>query len=134
MSNIKAIRARLGLTQSALARGIGCTQGNVGHYENKGQTIPPDTAKRLIAFAAAQGHVVSYEDIYGDPGLTQAPATIAQPAIDTVAAEAATQFQIGEIRTGTVRRHNSRRAKDIPVDLDRRKEGPPYQSIETGRA
>jgi len=65
MNTIKAIRTRLGLTQSALAEGIGCTQGNVGHYENKGQTVPPEVARRLIAFAATLGVQLSYEDIYG---------------------------------------------------------------------
>jgi putative transcriptional regulator len=66
MSTIKTIRERLGLTQAALAEGMGCTQGNVGHYE-KGQTVPPDAAKRLITFARTLGHEVSYEDIYGSP-------------------------------------------------------------------
>jgi putative transcriptional regulator len=64
MSTIKAIRDRLGLTQTELAEGIGCTQGNVGHYE-KGQTVPPDAAKRLIVFAASRGVAITYEDIYG---------------------------------------------------------------------
>ncbi len=63
-NSVKAIRERLGLTQSALADGIGCTQGNVWHYE-QGQTVPPDAAKRLIVFAASQGHEVTYEQIYG---------------------------------------------------------------------
>lgn len=75
MSTIKAIRDRLGLTQTALAEGIGCTQGNVGHYENKGQSMPPDMAKRLIRFAAQMGHRVTYEDVYGQPEL--APSAIA---------------------------------------------------------
>lgn len=66
MSTFKAIRERLNLTQAALAEGIGCTQGNVWHYE-KGQTVPPDAARRLIVFAASKGVVVSYEDIYGAP-------------------------------------------------------------------
>ena len=65
MSKIKFIRQRLGLTQAALAIGIGCTQGNIGHYENKNQTIPPDVAKRLIAFAAKRGVYIGFEDIYG---------------------------------------------------------------------
>ncbi len=65
MSTIKAIRQRLGLTQSELAAGIGCTQGNVGHYENKGQTVPPDVAKRLIAFAGTKGVRLTYDDVYG---------------------------------------------------------------------
>jgi putative transcriptional regulator len=65
-NSIKAIRVKLGLTQSALAAALECTQGNVGHYE-RGQTVPPDTAKRLIAFAKTKGHTVTYEDIYGKP-------------------------------------------------------------------
>ncbi|WP_347614357.1 helix-turn-helix transcriptional regulator, partial [Comamonas thiooxydans] len=32
MHNLKSIRERLGLTQQALADGLGCTQGNIGHY------------------------------------------------------------------------------------------------------
>ncbi len=65
MSTIKTIRTRLGLTQAALAQGIGCTQGNVGHYENKGQTVPPEVARRLIAFAATLGVEITFDEIYG---------------------------------------------------------------------
>ena len=65
MNNIKNIRERLGVTQTALAQRIGCTQGNVWHYENKNQTIPPNVAKLLIAFAAERGIQIGYEDIYG---------------------------------------------------------------------
>ena len=64
-NNIKNIRHRLRLTQAALAKGLGCTQGNVGHYENKNQTIPPDVARKLIALAASMGVPIKYEDIYG---------------------------------------------------------------------
>lgn len=64
MSNIKVIRDRLGLTQTELAKGMGCTQGNVGHYE-RGQTVPPDAAKRLIGFAESLGTTLSFDDIYG---------------------------------------------------------------------
>jgi putative transcriptional regulator len=67
MNNIKIIRERLGLTQAALAQRLGCTQGNIGHYENKNQTIPPETAKRLISVAAQIGCDITYEDIYGPP-------------------------------------------------------------------
>jgi len=68
MSTIKAIRDRLELTQAALAEALGCTQGNVGHYE-RGQTVPPEMAKKLIAFAAGRGHRVTYDNIYGPPEL-----------------------------------------------------------------
>lgn len=64
MNHVKAIRDRLQVTQAALGEGIGCTQANIGHYE-RGQTVPPDVAKRLIAYAASLGHSVTYEDIYG---------------------------------------------------------------------
>jgi putative transcriptional regulator len=64
MSAIKSIRERLGVTQAVLAEGMGCTQGNVWHYEH-GQAIPSDAAKRLIAYAASIGHVVTYDEIYG---------------------------------------------------------------------
>lgn len=78
MNNVKAIRQRLELTQEALAKGIGCTQGNVGHYE-RGQSLPPEMARRLIAFAAERGHCVSFDDIYCLPKLTT-PQPTTEPA------------------------------------------------------
>lgn len=85
MSNIKAIRRRLNVTQAALASGIGCTQGNVGHYENKGQTMPPDMAKRLIAFAHEQGQCVTFDDIYGEADQVQVTTQSAVEAMETTA-------------------------------------------------
>lgn len=64
MSSVKTIRSRLGLTQQSLADGIGCTQGNVWHYE-QGQTVPPSAATKLIEFAASKGLVIGFEHIYG---------------------------------------------------------------------
>jgi len=64
-NGIKRIRLRLGLTQQQFADMLGCTQGNVGHYELRAQMVPPEVAKKLIAEAAKRGSVVSYEDIYG---------------------------------------------------------------------
>lgn len=64
MSTVKTVRVRLGLTQQALADGIGCTQGNVWHYE-QGQTVPPDMARTLIAFAASRGLEIGFDHIYG---------------------------------------------------------------------
>lgn len=85
MHPIKRIRTQLGLTQVALAEGIGCTQGNVGHYENKGQSVPPDVAKRLIAFAATRGLHLTYDDIYKEPELATPSADAAQGATEAVA-------------------------------------------------
>ena len=61
--NVQTIRKRLGITQTALAAGIGVTQGNVSHYE-RGQAIPPDVAERLIDFARTLGVVLTFDDIY----------------------------------------------------------------------
>jgi putative transcriptional regulator len=65
-NRLKQIRLRLGLTQQEFADMLGITQGNVGHYELRGQTMPPEGAMRLIAEAAVRGHRVTYEDIYGE--------------------------------------------------------------------
>jgi len=62
---LKQIRLRMGLTQQEFADMLGITQGNVGHYELREQTMMPDGARRLIQEAAKRGHRVTYEDIYG---------------------------------------------------------------------
>lgn len=66
MNPISSIRARLGVTQAAMAEGIGVSQGNVSNYEH-GQTMPPDVSKRLICFAADHGVQITFNDIYGEP-------------------------------------------------------------------
>jgi len=68
MHNLKLIRERLGVTQQAMAEGLGCTQGNVGHYE-RGQTLLPDVAKKLIAFAAGHGLEIGFDHVYGSAPL-----------------------------------------------------------------
>ena len=64
MNNLKAIRAQLKLTQAELAKLIGCTQGNIGHYENKNQTISPEVAIQIISVAKERGLEITLEDIY----------------------------------------------------------------------
>lgn len=64
-NGIKQIRLGLGMTQQAFADMLGCSQGNVGHYELRAQMVPPEVAKKLIAEAAKRGSRVTYEDIYG---------------------------------------------------------------------
>ncbi|MCZ2496410.1 helix-turn-helix domain-containing protein [Xylophilus sp. Kf1] len=80
MSTIKAIRKRLGVTQQALASGIGCTQGNVGNYEN-GQTVPPDSAKRLLEFSKARGLELTLDQVYGLTELPAAEPTLAKEGV-----------------------------------------------------
>lgn len=64
MNPIKSIRARLSLTQAELAKALEMSQGNVAFYE-RGQTVPPHVARRLILFARARGCDLGYEDVYG---------------------------------------------------------------------
>ena len=66
MNPIQTIRGRLRVTQAALAKELGVTQGNISHYE-QGQEVPPPVAKLLIKFAASKGEAVTYNDIYGEP-------------------------------------------------------------------
>lgn len=68
VNTFRQIRERLGVTQAVLAAGIGVTQGNVSFYE-KGQTVPPAVAQRLIKYAARLGHELTFNDVYG--GLVQ---------------------------------------------------------------
>lgn len=67
MNQISNIRARLGVTQQAMADGIGVTQGNVSNYE-RGQNMPPDVAQRLIVYAKSLKLPLSYDDVYGPVG------------------------------------------------------------------
>lgn len=64
-NGIKRIRLCMGMTQQQFADMLGCSQGNIGHYETRDQMVPPDMARKLIAEAAKRGSRVSYEDIYG---------------------------------------------------------------------
>jgi len=64
-NGIKRIRLCMGLTQQQFADMLGCSQGNIGHYETRDQIVPPDMAKKLITEAAKRGSRVTYEDIYG---------------------------------------------------------------------
>jgi putative transcriptional regulator len=115
MNTIKAIRKRLGVTQEALAVEMGCTQGNIGHYE-RGQTVPPEAAKRLITFAQSLGHSITFNDIYM-PELAKAPASPAQAATESIAVEAA---PVNALRAGRVRRLAERRLQRQRGDGDRR--------------
>lgn len=64
MNTFSEIRKQLHLTQAALAARLGVTQGNVAHYE-RGQTVPPSIAEKLIKVAEELGHSITYNDIYG---------------------------------------------------------------------
>lgn len=75
MNSIQHIRTRLAVTQSVLAEAIGVSQANVSNYE-RGQTVPPDVARRLIVFSAARGVALTFNDVYGPVDLAGAPGAV----------------------------------------------------------
>ena len=95
MHNLKSIRELLGITQQAMADGLGCTQGNVGHYE-RGQTLPPDMAKKLIDVAACHGFAISFDHIYGAKPLPGLRTLNASAHRECCAVELAAQPKEGE--------------------------------------
>lgn len=73
MNTVLAIRQRLGLTQAALAELLGCTQGNISFYE-RGQTVPPPVAGRLIEVARERNHgYLTFDHVYGAADLPATP-------------------------------------------------------------
>lgn len=67
MNPISLIRARLGVTQQTLAAALNVSQGNISHYE-RGQSVPPDVAKKLISYGHSLGQKITFDDVYGALG------------------------------------------------------------------
>lgn len=88
MHTLKPIRANLGATQKEMADGIGCSQGNVANYE-RGQTLPPDMAKRVIDFAASRGLPLTMGQIYGMEPLPEKTAEHPAPVSPTTTTQEA---------------------------------------------
>ena len=82
-NRFKALRERLGLTQDQMALMLGCTQGNIGHYELSGQSIPPAVAQRLIFECAIRGTRLTYDDIYEPADVLWAKAQVQQGMMRT---------------------------------------------------
>lgn len=68
MSNVRKIRERLCLTQLQVAEIFGVTKSSVSNYESGRHEIPPESARKLIAAAAALGVQIGFDDIYSQPG------------------------------------------------------------------
>lgn len=64
MNNILHIRQLIGISQAELGASIGVSQGNVSHYEQGRQEVPPDVARRIIAAAKDRGISLTFNDIY----------------------------------------------------------------------
>lgn len=82
-NRFKALRERLGLTQDQMAQVLGCTQGNIGHYELRGQSVPPAVAQRLIFECAIRGTQITYDDIYEPASVLWAKAQVQRHMLRT---------------------------------------------------
>lgn len=81
MSTFKAIRHCLGVTQAEMSRALGMSQGNISFLDG-GQTVTPETAAKLIAFAATLDVKLTYDQVYGAAEL---PAPRPEPVDQTEA-------------------------------------------------
>lgn len=55
MNNISRYRKKLGLTQTDLAKELGCTKGNISHYENGRRKADLEVCRQLVSFLITMG-------------------------------------------------------------------------------
>lgn len=64
MNNIRTFRERVGLTQSDLAKMVGCTRGAICHYETGRRGMDIDLCRTFIAAFKKHGIEVSLDDLF----------------------------------------------------------------------
>ncbi len=64
MSRFLEIRTLLGMTQQEMAEVLGCVQSNVS-FLDRGQTITPEVAGKLVEAGRALGVALTFDHIYG---------------------------------------------------------------------
>lgn len=64
MSNMKAIREKTGVTQAALAKTVGLTQGAIAHYENDRRKPGLEECRRIVSALNASGADVTLDDVF----------------------------------------------------------------------
>ncbi len=105
--NFRVIRKQLGVTQKVLADAIGCVQANITRSE-RGGTVSPAIARKLIDFCASRGLEITFDHIYGDAlysGVgTRAVRTVSSRAdVIRLAAEAVIAEAVAEEREACAR-------------------------------
>ena len=79
---IRKLRHEQSLTLDDLAAQAGISASHLSRLE-RGQTLPPEAAKRLIGFAATRGLELTLDQIYGlqplDSGAAPAPSRAQSP-------------------------------------------------------
>lgn len=64
MSNLKSIREKVGVTQAALAKTVGLTQGAIAHYENERRKPGLDECRRIVDALNSSGAAVTLDDVF----------------------------------------------------------------------
>lgn len=125
MSRFLQIRRLLGMTQQEIAHVIGCVQANVS-FLDRGQTITPDVAQKLVAAGRAMGVPLTMDIVYGVQPLPtrpmHRPAAGAQPhdwaaIVADLEARGWSQLELAVrigVRVATVRALALREATDAP--------------------
>lgn len=64
MSNMKTIREKVGVTQAALAKTVGLTQGAIAHYENERRKPGLEECRRIVDALNSSGAAVTLDDVF----------------------------------------------------------------------
>lgn len=64
MNNIRAFRERIGITQSDLAKAVGCTRGAICHYETERRGMDIHLCRIFIAAFKEHGVELSLDDLF----------------------------------------------------------------------
>ena len=64
MSNMKTIREKVGVTQAALAKTVGLTQGAIAHYESERRKPGLEECRRIVCALNSSGAAVTLDDVF----------------------------------------------------------------------
>lgn len=64
MCHLRKIRKKINVSQALLAQKIGCSQGAIGHYENKRRKPDLETCRMLVRALKEFGAQVELDDVF----------------------------------------------------------------------
>lgn len=73
MCHLRKIRKNINVSQALLAQKVGCSQGAIGHYENKRRKPDLEMCRKLVRALKEFGAQVELDDVF-PPALRTDPA------------------------------------------------------------
>jgi len=64
MNNIRLVRERIGITQSELAKVVGCTRGAICHYETGRRGMDIELCRTFISAFKKHGVEVTIDELF----------------------------------------------------------------------